>query len=331
MIDNFVILCYNNYIIKNKGEKIMENTLTINGNKIEILSKNQIEIPKEIKTPQGLFLFLKNNKNEIEEVTVTTKGFDKEMLVAISICENFYYNDEKEKIWANRDNGSISLGYGDVWICTSNVEMPCQSDNIREMFYTGNTEEIAPLVNDNREKYKKLFQLYPLVKSENQIFDLTFIPGEWIIIDKEVKNAANLSMIIAKDFVASVVNGKAIDEITFHSETMENWRNIHYLKNNDYLILKSEKAKIEFEEDTATCYCNGNEYIFNENEMIDYDQRVSAEERHENLKEIKKLLKLSLKLINSGMIERMVKAVENSEVLLEFEKKMKILENFETL
>lgn len=306
----------------------MENTLTIKGNKIKIISKDIIEMPEEIKTPQGLFLFLKNNKNEIEEVTVTTKGFDKEMLAAVSICENFYYNDEKEKIWANRDNGSISLGYGDVCICTSNVEMPCQSDSTREMFYTGNTEEIAPLVKDNREKYKKLFQLYPLVKSENQIFDLTFIPGEWLIIDKEVKKAANLSMIIAKEFVASVVNGKAIDEITFHSETIENWRNVHYSKDDDYLILNLKKVKIEFEEDIATCYCNGNEYVFNENEMIDYDQRVSAEERHENLKEIKKLLKLSLQLINSRVIENMVKAVENSGELVEFEKRMKLLENF---
>lgn len=309
----------------------MENTLTIKGNEVKIISKDIIEMPEEIKTPQGLFLFLKNNKNEIEEVTATTKGFDKEMLVAISICENFYYIDEKENIWANRENKSISLGYGDVCICTSNVETPCQSEGIREMFYAESTENIAPLIKDNREKYKKLFQLYPLVKSENQVFDLTFIPGEWIIIDKEVKNATNLSVIIAKDFVASVVNGKAIDEITFHSETMENWRNIHYSKNDDYLILKSEKAKIEFEEDTATCYCNGNEYIFNENEMIDYDQRVPAEERHENLKEIKKLLKLSLQLINSKVIENMVKVVENSGELVEFESKMKILENFETL
>ena len=306
----------------------MENILTIKGNEVKIISKDIIEMPEEIKTPQGLFLFLKKHKDEIEEVTATTKGFDKEMLVAVSICENFYYNDEKEKIWANRDNGSISLGYGDVCICTSNVETPCQSDGIREMFYTENTEEIAPLVNDNREKYKKIFQLYPLLKSENQIFELTFIPGEWIIIDKEVKNVANLSMIIAKEFVASVVNGKAIDEITFHSETIENWRNIHYSKNDDYLILKSEKAKIEFEEDTATCYCNGNEYIFNENEMIDYDQRVSAEERHNDLKEIKKLLKLSLQLINSKVIENMVKTVENSGELVEFEKRMKFLENF---
>lgn len=208
----------------------MENILTINGNEVTITSKDIIEIPEDIKTPQGLFLFLKNNKNKIEEVTAKTKGFDKEMLVAISICENFYYTDEKEKIWANRDNGSISLGYGDVCISTSNVETPCQSDGIREMFYTENTEEIAPLVNDNREKYKKIFQLYPLVKTENQIFDLTFINGEWIIVDKEVKNATNLSMIIAEEFVASVINGKAIDEITFHSETIDNWRNVKYQK-----------------------------------------------------------------------------------------------------
>ena len=306
----------------------MENILKIKGNEVKIISKDIIEMPEEIKTPQGLFLFLKNNKNEIEEVTATTKGFDKEMLAAISICENFFYIDEKEDIWANRENKSISLGYGNVRIYTSNVETPCDSDGIREMFYTESTEDIAPLVNDNREKYKKLFQLYPLVKSENQIFDLTFIPGEWIIIDKEVKNAANLSMIIAKEFVASVVNGKAIDEITFHSETIENWRNIHYSKNDDYLILKSEKAKIEFEEDTAFCYCNGNQYVFNENEMIDYDQRVPAEERHNDLKEIKKLLKLSLQLINSKVIENMVKTVENSGELVEFENRMKLLENF---
>lgn len=306
----------------------MENILTIKGNEVKIFSKNQIEIPEEIKTPQGLFLFLKKHKDEIEEVSVTTKSFDKEILVAVSICENFYYIDEKEKIRVSRENGDISLGYENVEIYTSNAQTPCHSDDAKEMFYTENTEDIAPLVNDNREKYKKIFQLYPLVKSENQIFDLTFIPGEWIIIDKEVKNAANLSMIIAKDFVASVVNGKAIDEITFHSETMENWRNIHYSKNDDYLILKSEKAKIEFEEDTATCYCNGNEYIFNENEMIDYDQIVPAEERHENLKEIKKLLKLSLQLIDSRVIENIVKVVENSGELVEFENRMKILENF---
>ena len=310
----------------------MENTLIIKGNKIKIISKDIIEMPEEIKTPQGLFLFLKNNKNEIEEVTAKAKEFDKEILAAVSICKNFYYAvDGKERIGVIRENGTISLSYEGVWIYTSNVETPCQSDSIKEMFYTGNTEDIAPLVKDNREKYKKLFQLYPLVKFENQVFDLTFITGEWIVIDKEVKNAANLSVIIAKDFVASVVNGKAIDEITFHSETVENWRNIHYSKNDDYLILKSEKAKIEFEEDTATCYCNGNEYIFNENEMIDYDQRVPAEERHENLKEIKKLLKLSLQLINSKVIENMVKVVENSGELVEFESKMKILENFETL
>ena len=309
----------------------MENILTIKGNEVKIISKDIIEMSEEIKTPQGLFLFLKNNKNKIEEVTATTKGFDKEMLVAISICENFYYIDEKENIWANREDKSISLGYGDVRIYTSNVETPCNSDDIKEMFYTESTEDIAPLVKDNREKYKKLFQLYPIVKSENQIFDLTFIPGEWIIIDKEVKNATNLSMIIAKEFVASVVNGKEIDEITFHSETVDNWRNVHYSKYDDYLILKSEKTKIEFEEDVATCYCNGNQYIFNENEMTDYDARVPVEERHNDLKEINKLLKLSLELINSKVIENMIKTVENSGELVEFEKRMKFLENFETL
>lgn len=62
--------------------------------------------------------------------------------------------------------------------------------------------------------------------------------------------------------------------------------------------------------------------------MIDYDQRVPAEERHNDLKEIKKLLKLSLQLINSKVIENMVKTVENSGELVEFENRMKLLENF---
>lgn len=309
----------------------MKNTLTIKGNEIKITSKDIIEMPEEIKTPQGLFLFLKNNKNEIEEVTAKAKKFDKEILAAVSICKNFYYKDEMKKIEVIRENGDISLEYGDVWIGTSNEKTPCQSDDTKEMFYTGNTENIAPLVKDNREKYKKLFQLYPLVKSENQVFELFFIAGEWIIIDKEVKNAENFSLMIAKDFVASVTNGKEVDEITFYSETVENWRNVRYQKNDDYLILKSEKAKIEFEEDTATCYCNGNEYIFNENEMADYDARIPAEEMHNDLKEIKKLLKLSLQLIDSRVIENIVKVVENSGELVEFENRMKVLENFETL
>lgn len=51
----------------------MKNTLTIKGNEIKITSKDIIEMPEEIKTPQGLFLFLKNNKNEIEEVTAKAK------------------------------------------------------------------------------------------------------------------------------------------------------------------------------------------------------------------------------------------------------------------
>ena len=302
--------------------------LKINGKEIEIKSENQIEIPKEVKTPQNLFLLLKKYGNEIENVSIITEEFDKEILSVISSCKNFYYKDKKDGIEISRKDGDISLRYGNAEIYTSNKKRPDLSDRKSEMFRKGNTSIIEPLINDNWEKYKKLFQLYPLVKSENQVFDLTFIPGEWIIIDKEVKNVANLSMIIAKEFVASVVNGKAIDEITFHSETIENWRNIHYSKNDDYLILKSEKAKIEFEEDTATCYCNGNEYIFNENEIIDYGTRVPAEERHNDLKEIKKLLKLSLELINSKVIENMVKVVENSGELVEFEKRMKFLENF---
>lgn len=63
--------------------------------------------------------------------------------------------------------------------------------------------------------------------------------------------------------------------------------------------------------------------------MTDYDARVPAEERHNDLKEINKLLKLSLQLINSKVIENMVKTVENSgELVVEFEKRMKFLENF---
>ena len=80
-----------------------------------------------------------------------------------------------------------------------------------------------------------------------------------------------------------------------------------------------------------TCWHNGNEYSFLYDEMTDYDTRVPVEEIQRDLREIKKLLKLSLKLINSSLIEKMVKTVENSGELSEFESKMKILENFEIL
>lgn len=309
----------------------MENVLKINGNEIKILSKNQIEIPKEIKTPQGLFLFLKKYKDEIKEVIATTEGFNKEILAAVSNCKNFYYKDKKDNIEVSRENGDISLQYGNAEIYTSNRQRPYLSDDVSEMFYVGNTKEIKPLVNDSREKYKKLFQLYPLVKTENQVFDLTFTAGEYIKINRKVKNVPKFSLIIGKDFAASVVNDEAIDEITFHSEIFSS-NGLGTFKKLDALLLRFKDTVIEFNDsDAMTCWSNGNEYTFYHDKMTDCDKRVPAEERHENLKEIKKLLKLSLKLINSGMIERMVKAVENSEVLLEFEKKMKILENFETL
>lgn len=310
----------------------MENlNLKINGNEIKIKSKNKIEISEEIKTPKKLFLLLKKYKSEIENVYAKTEMFDKEILVAVSNCKNFYYKDKKDNIEVSREDGNISLRYGNAEIYTSNRERPYLSDDVSEMFYVGNTKEIKPLVNDSREKYKKLFQLYPLVKTENQVFDLTFTAGEYIKINRKVKNVPKFSLIIGKDFAASVVNDEAIDEITFHSEIFSS-NGLGTFKKLDALLLRFKDTVIEFNDsDAMTCWSNGNEYTFYHDKMTDCDKRVSAKEMQQDLKEIKKLLKLSLKLINSGMIERMVKAVENSEVLLEFEKKMKILENFETL
>ena len=40
--------------------------LKINGKEIEIKSENQIELPKEVKTPQNLFLLLKNMKMKLK-------------------------------------------------------------------------------------------------------------------------------------------------------------------------------------------------------------------------------------------------------------------------
>ena len=182
--------------------------LKINGKEIEIKSENQIELPKEVKTPQNLFLLLKKYGNEIESVSVATEEFDKEILSVVSSCKNFYYKDKKDNIEVSREDGDISLQYGNAEIYTSNRQRPYLSDDVSEMFYVGNTKEIEPLVNDNREKYKKLFQLYPLVKTENQIFDLTFTAGEYIKIDKKVKNVPNFSLTIGKDFVLSVINSK---------------------------------------------------------------------------------------------------------------------------
>lgn len=310
----------------------MENlNLKINGNEIKIKSRNKIEISEEIKTPQKLFLLLKKYRNEIEDVSTGTEKFDKEILSAISGCKNFYYKDKKDRIGVSREDGDISLWYGNVRIYTSNSEFPYLSDNVKEMFYVGNTSEIKPLVNGSREKYRKLFELFPLVKTEEQIFDLTFAAGEYIKIDKEVKDVPKFSLIIGEGFVSSVINNKTIDEITFYSEFCKP-SGLARFKRADELLLSFKDTVIEFDDtDTMTCWHKGNEYAFHSNEMTDYDARVSAEEMQLDLNEIKKLLKLSLKLIDSELIERMIRTVENSRELSEFESKMKILENFETL
>ena len=310
----------------------MENTLTIKGNEVKIISKDIIEIPEDIKTPQGLFLFLKNNKNEIEEVSAVTAAFDKEVLVAVSNCKNFYYEDKKDGIVVSREDGDISLKYGDAEIYTSNEKHVLNSDNVREMFYIENTNEIKPLENDSREKYKKLFQLYPIVKSENQIFDLTFSAGEYVKIDREVENVSKYSLIIAEGFVSSVINDEAIDEITFHSEVFNQGR-MPVLKKSDELLLRfKDTVAITFDaNDTMTCWHKGNQYIFCKGEMTDSETRASAEEMQRDLNEIKKLLKMSLKFIDSSLIERMIGTVENIGEFSEFKNKMKILEDFETL
>lgn len=310
----------------------MENlNLKINGNEIKIESKNKIEMLTEIKTPRELFLLLKKYKNEIEEVNVTTETFNKEVLVAVSNCKNFYYKDKKDDIVVFRENGDISMQYGNAEIYTSNEKHLSHSDNVREMFYTGNTNEIEPLVNDSREKYKKLFQLYPLLKSENQIFDLTFSAGEYVKIDREVENVPKYSLIIGEGFVSSVIKNETIDEITFHSEVFNQGR-MPVLKKADELSLRFKRTAITFDaDDTMTCWHNGNQYIFCEGEMTESETRASAEEMQRDLNEIKKLLKMSLQLIDSELIEEMIRTVENSGELTEFESKMRILENFETL
>lgn len=310
----------------------MENlNLKINGNEIKIESKNKIEMLTEIKTPRELFLLLKKYKNEIEEVNATTETFNKEVLVAVSNCKNFYYKDKKDDIVVFRENGDISMQYGNAEIYTSNEKHLSHSDNVREMFYTGNTNEIEPLVNDSREKYKKLFQLYPLLKSENQIFDLTFSAGEYVKIDREVENVPKYSLIIGEGFVSSVIKNETIDEITFHSEVFNQGR-MPVLKKADELSLRFKRTAITFDaDDTMTCWHNGNQYIFCEGEMTESETRASAEEMQRDLNEIKKLLKMSLQLIDSELIEEMIRTVENSGELSEFESKMRILENFETL
>ena len=308
---------------RNKIEFKIGETETESGSRIEILGK--------IKTPRELFLLLKKYKNEIEEVSAVTETFDKEVLVAVSNCKNFYYEDKKDGIVVSRKDGDISLKYGDAEIYTSNEKHILNSDNVREMFYIENTNEIKPLANDSREKYKKLFQLYPIVKSENQIFDLTFSAGEYVKIDREVENIPKYSLIIGEGFVSSVINNETIDEITFHSEVFNQGR-MPVLKKADELSLRIKDTAIEFDEnDVMTCWHNGNQYIFCEGEMTDSETRASAEEMQQDLNEIKKLLKMSLQLIDSELIETMIRTVENSGELSEFESKMKILENFETL
>lgn len=304
--------------------------LKANG-KIEIESENKIEISGEIETPQKLFLLLKKHKNKIENVVAETENFDKEILAAVSNCKNFHYKDKKDGIEVNRKNGNISIQYGNAKIYTSGKKLPYLSDNVSEMFHIGNTKEIKPLTNEDREKYKKLFQLYPLVKTENQIFDLTFDTDEYIKINRKVKNVPKISLIIGKEFVSAVINDKKIDEITFYSEFLKS-SDLKLFEKGDTLLLKFKDTAIEFDDnDVMTCWSNGNEYSFWYDEMTDFDTGVSVEEMRQDLKEIKKLLKLSLKLIRNELIERMIKTVENAGELPEFESKMKILENFETL
>lgn len=322
--------------MKNFNLKIGEIEIEVLKFKIEeteivVKCKNKIEMPTEIKTPRELFLFLKKYKDEIENVEATTETFNKEVLVAVSNCKKFYYEDKKDGIVVSREDGDISLKYGDAEIYTSNEKHLLHSDNVREMFYPGNTNEIEPIINDSREKYKKLFQLYPIVKSENQIFDLTFSAGEYVKIDREVENIPKYSLIIGEGFVSSVINNETIDEITFHSEVFNQGR-MPVLKKADELSLRIKDTAIEFDEnDVMTCWHNGNQYIFCEGEMTDSETRASAEEMQQDLNEIKKLLKMSLQLIDSELIEEMIRTVENTGELSEFESKMKILEDFETL
>ena len=305
--------------------------LKINGKEIEIKSENQIEIPKEVKTPQNLFLLLKKYGNEIENVSIITEEFDKEILSVISSCKNFYYKDKKDGIEISRKDGDISLRYGNAEIYTSNKKRPDLSDRKSEMFRKGNTSIIEPLINDNWEKYKKLFQLYPLVKSENQIFDLTFTAGEQIKIDKKVKDAAKFSLIIGETFISTIINDDRIDEITFYSEFCEPQKLSSFTTRNLLLRFKDTEIKFDDENDAMACQCNGNKYIFGFNEITDIDTSISIEEMQRDLKEIKKLLELSLNLTDYYRVKKMIKTVENIGEFSEFKNKMKILENFETL
>ena len=65
--------------------------------------------------------------------------------------------------------------------------------------------------------------------------------------------------------------------------------------------------------------------------MTDIDTNISIEEMQRDLKEIKKLLELSLNLTDNYRAEEMVKTIENIGEFSEFKNKMKILEDFETL
>ena len=65
--------------------------------------------------------------------------------------------------------------------------------------------------------------------------------------------------------------------------------------------------------------------------MTDIDTNISIEEMQRDLKEIKKLLELSLNLTDNYRVEEMIKTVENIGEFSEFKNKMKILEDFETL
>ena len=305
--------------------------LKINGKEIEIKSENQIELPKEVKTPQNLFLLLKKYGNEIESVSVATEEFDKEILSVVSSCKNFYYKDKKDSIEIKREDGDISLRYGNAEIYTGNKKRPNLSDSKSEMFLKGNTRTIEPLVNDNREKYEKLFRLYPLVKTENQVFDLTFTAGERLKIDKKVKNVSTFSLIIGETFVLSIINDNRIDEITFYSEFCEPQKSRPFTTSRLLLRFKDTAIKFDDENNTMTCQCNGNKYTFCSDEMTDIDTSISIEEMQRDLKEIKKLLELSLNLTDNYRAEEMIKTVENIGEFSEFKNKMKILEDFETL
>lgn len=305
--------------------------LKINGKEIEIKSENRIELPKEVKTPQNLFLSLKKYGNEIESVSATTEEFDKEILSAISSCKNFYYKDKKDGIEISRNDGDISLRYGNTEIYTGNKSRPGLSDKKSEMFRKGNTSTIEPLVNDNREKYEKLFQLYPVVKSKNQIFDLTFTAGEHLKIDKKVKDIPNFSLIIEETFVLTMIGDYRIDEITFHSEYCEPKKSRPCTTSNLLLRFKDTKIKFDNDNNATICHCNGNKYIFSSNEMTDIDTNISIEEMQRDLKEIKKLLELSLNLTDNYRAEEIIETIENIGEFSEFKNKMEILEDFETL